>query len=230
MNIEELQKRPFVCRYELLEHYEQLGLNEADLIILMKLLYTYESNHEQPAIEVLQHGTTMQSKEITMIIQKLVQLGLLNMHVEKNADGKFAEYMDLHGFYEQFTQLLKNISTQRIQQDKDQTFQQLFQKIEQGFGRGLSPVEIEHLNQWIDVDKYDLALINAAVDEAFAHHKSSLKYIDRILLNWEKNNVRTVEDSKPIRAQFNQSTHHPTKKIENFPKFDWLKGENPFAE
>lgn len=227
MNSYELQTRPFVCRYELLEHYSELGLNESDLVILMKILYAYETSHEQPSIETLQKGSTMQESEVTMTIQKLIQLGLLEMHVEKNSEGKLSEYINLDGFFEQLSQIFITIDSNMQKMDKAQAFKTLFQKIENGFGRSLSPLEIETINQWLDVNKYDITIINAAVDEALAHDKSSLKYVDRILLNWEKNHVRTVADAKPIRAKFNKQ--QPTvKKIENFPKFDWLKGENPF--
>lgn len=83
MNQRELQIRPVVIRFELLEHYQELGLNENDLVILIKILYAYESSNEQPSIDVLKKGTTMQSSEVTAIIQKLIQLGLLAMRVEK---------------------------------------------------------------------------------------------------------------------------------------------------
>ena len=103
-------------------------------------------------------------------------------------------------------------------------FKQLFQLVEQSFGRPLSPYEIETLNQWIDVDHHDLSVIQAALDEALSQNKLSFKYIDRILLNWKKNNVKTVDDSKKIREQFNKpKMKHVVKKV---PKFDWLNGEN----
>ncbi|AVQ33160.1 DnaD domain protein [Staphylococcus muscae] len=227
MNLHELKTRPFVCRYELLEHYASLGLNESDLIILMKILYAYETSNELPSIDVLQKGTTMQASEITMIIQKLIQLGLLEMNVAKNNDGRLSEYINLDGFYEQLNQVFENINSNMQNIDKKQAFKALFQKIENGFGRTLSALEFETLNKWLDVNEYDLTIIHAAVDEALSHNKTSLKYVDRILLNWEKNNVRTVDDAKPIRAKFNKQ-QSVVKKIENFPKFDWLKGENPF--
>ncbi len=87
---------------------------------------------------------------------------------------------------------------------KKEQFKQLFQIVEQSFGRPLSPYEIETLNQWIDVDHHDLSVIQAALDEALSQNKLSFKYIDRILLNWKKNNVKTVDDSKKIREQFNK--------------------------
>ncbi|EGQ3889669.1 DNA replication protein DnaD, partial [Staphylococcus pseudintermedius] len=45
MNQRELQIRPVVIRFELLEHYQELGLNENDLVILIKILYAYESSN-----------------------------------------------------------------------------------------------------------------------------------------------------------------------------------------
>lgn len=65
-------------------------------------------------------------------------------------------------------------------------FKQLFRVLEDTFARPLSPYEIETLNQWIDVDKHDTAIIQAALDEANSLNKLSFKYIDRILLNWKK--------------------------------------------
>ncbi|MDE9753144.1 DnaD domain-containing protein [Staphylococcus delphini] len=228
MNQRELQIRPVVIRYELLEHYQELGLNENDLVILIKILYAYEASNEQPSIDMLKKGTTMQSSEVTAIIQKLIQLGLLAMRVEKNNEGKFTEYINLDGFYEQLASIFKQIEQSKETISEEEAFKMVFKKIETAFGRALSPLEIEHLNQWIDVDHYAIELIDAAIDEALAHQKTSLKYIDRILLNWQKNNVTTVKDAQHIRAKFKKQPQQPSQKTEHIPKFNWLKGENPF--
>ncbi|MFG6222288.1 DnaD domain-containing protein, partial [Staphylococcus aureus] len=95
---------------------------------------------------------------------------------------------------------------------------------EDTFARPLSPYEIETLNQWIDVDKHDTAIIQAALDEANSLNKLSFKYIDRILLNWKKNNVKTIDDSRKIREKFNKPKM--THTVKTVPKFDWLNGEN----
>ncbi|UEX89160.1 DnaD domain-containing protein [Staphylococcus ratti] len=227
MNARELQIRPVVIRYELLNHYQSLGLNEADLIILIKILHAYDVSNLQPSIETLKQGTTMQETEITMIIQKLIRLDLLSMKVQKNNEGKFSEFINLDGFFNQFSQILAQETQYLEKEDETAHFKQLFTKIESAFGRALSPLEIETLSQWLDVDQYHYQLIEVAIDEAISHNKLSLKYIDRILLNWQKNNVTSVEDTKPIRAKFKIQSQQGPKKIENFPKFDWLNGESP---
>ena len=219
----QLKTRPVVIRRELLDHYSELGLDEQDLIILIKLIYASETSNKQPSIELLQKGSNMQPREVTAVIQNLIQRELLELNVNKDEEGRFTEYMNLDPFYEKLSQLLKKETmTTNVQSDKEK-FKSLFQMIEQTFARPLSPYEIETLNQWIDVDQHDIDIIQAALDEANSQNKLSFKYMDRILLNWKKNNVKTIDDSKEIRKQFNQpKMKHTVKKV---PKFDWLNGE-----
>lgn len=219
----QLKTRPVVIRRELLDHYSELGLDEQDLIILIKLIYASETSNKQPSIELLQKGSNMHPREVTAVIQNLIQRELLELNVNKDEEGRFTEYMNLDPFYEKLSQLLKKetIDT-NVQSDKEK-FKTLFQMIEQTFARPLSPYEIETLNQWIDVDQHDIDIIQAALDEANSQNKLSFKYMDRILLNWKKNNVKTIDDSKEIRKQFNKpKMKHTVKKV---PKFDWLNGE-----
>ena len=225
MNSEQLKIRPVIIRRELLDHYNQLGINEAELVILIKLLHASESSNKQPSIESLQQGTTFGSREVTTIIQSLIQHDLLELKVEKDEECKFTKYMNLNQFYVKLSEIMEQVNIKVEEENTEVEFNVLFQQIEQAFGRPLSPFEIETLNQWLDIDKHELSVIQAALDEATSQNKLSFKYIDRILLNWKKNNVKTIEDSKKISRQFNQpKMKHTIKKV---PKFDWLNGENP---
>lgn len=224
MNIDMLKTRPVVIHKELLEHYNELGINERELVILIKLIHASEMTNKQPSIESLQKGTSLDSREITAIIQNLIQRDLLELNVNKDEEGKFTEYMNLDPFYYKLNDIMQHVNDNNNQKQTELEFNKLFQQIEQAFGRPLSPYEIETLNQWLDVDKHDLNVIQAALDEAESQNKMSFKYIDRILLNWKKNNVKTIEDSKKISRQFNQpKMKHTVKKV---PKFDWLNEEN----
>ncbi|GEQ05150.1 DnaD domain-containing protein [Staphylococcus gallinarum] len=225
MNIEQLKSRPVIIRKELLDHYSDMGLNETELIILIKLLHSAEISNKQPSIETLQQGSTLDSREITAIIQRLIQYDLLELNVSKDEEGKFTEYMNLDKFYTRLSEIIDSIEEEEIAEDNTLAFENVFKNIEQTFGRALSPYEIETINQWLDVDHHELSVIQAALDEATSQNKLSFKYIDRILLNWKKNNVKTIEDSKKISRQFNQPQMKHT--VQKVPKFDWLNGENP---
>lgn len=225
MNVEQLKSRPVIIRQELLDHYADMGLNETELVILIKLLHSAEISNKQPSIESLQRGSTLDSREITAIIQRLIQYDLLELNVNKDEEGKFTEYMNLDKFYTRLSELMDEIEVKEVAKDNAVAFENVFKNIEQTFGRALSPYEIETINQWLDVDQHELPVIQAALDEAASQNKLNFKYIDRILLNWKKNNVKTIEDSKKISRQFNQPKMKHT--VQKVPKFDWLNGENP---
>src|SRR5699024_784158 len=100
---EQLKTRPIVIRKELLDHYNELGLNETELVILIKLLHASETSNKQPSIETLQQGSALDSREITSIIQTLIQHDLLELNVNKDEEGKFTEYMNLDQFYDRLS-------------------------------------------------------------------------------------------------------------------------------
>lgn len=149
MDREQLKTRPIVIRKELLDHYNELGLNETELVILIKLLHASETSNKQPSIETLQQGSALDSREITSIIQTLIQHDLLELNVNKDEEGKFTEYMNLDQFYDRLSEIMQQMNVKQVEHESELEFNTLFQKIEQAFGRPLSPYEIETLNQWL---------------------------------------------------------------------------------
>ena len=83
LNKIQLKTRPVVVRRELFDHYSELGLTEKDLIVLIKLIYASETSNKQPSIDELKLGSDMEPREITSIIQHLIQRDLLQLHVKR---------------------------------------------------------------------------------------------------------------------------------------------------
>lgn len=108
------------------DHYSELGLDEQDLVILIKLLYASETSNKQPSIEFLQKGSTMEPRQITSVIQNLIQRELLELNVSKDEEGKFTEYMNLDPFYHKLNQLLKHQYLKHEEQDKKSSLSNCF--------------------------------------------------------------------------------------------------------
>lgn len=85
---------------------------------------------------------------------------------------------------------------------EDEQEENLFFIFEQEFGRPLSPMEIEMINGWLDNDAYPEPLILAALKEAVFAGKVAFRYVDRILLDWHRNKIRTVEEAKEYTQKF----------------------------
>lgn len=78
----------------------------------------------------------------------------------------------------------------------------LFAKFEAEFGRPLSPTEIEQIMSW--EKKMPADLIAEALRRAVLAGKFNFKYIDRILLDWQKNKVLTLLDVKRQDKEFEE--------------------------
>lgn len=92
-----------------------------------------------------------------------------------------------------------------------------FELIEKNLCRVLSPIEIEVINSW----DYDDEIIELAIRESILNNAKTIKYIDRVLFNWEQNNIRTVEDAKKYIEEFSNKVKPKKKKetkVENYYK------------
>lgn len=114
LNSEQLKVRPVIIRQELLNNYNQLGINETELVILIKLIHASETSNKQPSIESLQQGTSLDSRAITSVIQSLIQSDLLELKVNKDEEGKFTEYMNLNPFYNKLSEIMEKMEVQHL--------------------------------------------------------------------------------------------------------------------
>ena len=110
----------------------------------------------------------------------------------------------------------------------------LFVTFEQEFGRPLSPIEFQQLLDW--AAEYREELIIQALTEAVIANKRNFRYIDRILLNWQRENIRTrheaIEYSKRFRLHALGSMKHMVQENvadtaeRTYPKpifYNWLE-------
>jgi DNA replication protein len=94
---------------------------------------------------------------------------------------------------------VNRIKTQEITPKKD-----VFSVIEIEFGRPLTPMELETITGWLEVDRYKEELVLAALKEAVFAGKLHFRYIDRILLEWSRNQVTTSEMARTYSQKFRQ--------------------------
>lgn len=100
--------------------------------------------------------------------------------------------------------------------------QNIYRRFEQEFGRPLSPTEIEQVQKWESNISADL--VAEALQRAVLAGKFNFKYIDGIIFNWQKNNIRTLLDVKNQDAEFEKqktkggTVRGPTKATGNAAK------------
>ena len=84
----------------------------------------------------------------------------------------------------------------------------------------------------VEDDKYSPELIQMALREAVCSQVYNFKYIDRILINWEKKNIRTKEQVEKEtknyreRSNTNRVETNDDELSEPVPMINWLKDLN----
>lgn len=82
----------------------------------------------------------------------------------------------------------------------EETINPVYEIIEKEFGRFLSPLELEIIDTW----DYPTDVIKLAIQEATTSGNFNVKYIDRIIFNWKKKNIKSVADAKKSIADFRE--------------------------
>ena len=73
----------------------------------------------------------------------------------------------------------------------------IYDFVEQNFARTLSPVEYEEISKWIDNE-----LTRYAIKQAVINNKCSIKYISRILIAYERENIKNVQQAQKREREY----------------------------
>ncbi|MFK4997779.1 DnaD domain-containing protein [Bacillus sp. N9] len=210
----------------LMNKYRQIGLDEKELVLLLQIISFAEKGNEFPTPEQLAHRMTMTSEECSMMLRKLVQAGFIQIE-DQSKDGVGFEKYSLAPLW---LKLIDDIEREQKQASVETALieeQNLYTLFEQEFGRPLSPLECESLAMWIDQDKHDPVLIKAALREAVLSGKLNFRYVDRILFEWKKNGIVTLEQARVQALKFRQKANRPDQKpvqsSNAVPFYNWLE-------
>ncbi|MBB6674084.1 DnaD domain-containing protein [Cohnella nanjingensis] len=203
--------------YALLRSYRALKLTDTDCMLLLQLLaFRQLEQNDFPTMEQLQERLGAGAATIGQTLQNLMRMGLVNIdEVTDPVSGVRAERYNLSGLFHRIGTLLAGgelplrAGPADASAPKDasrpvvvRAHVTLFGTFEQEFGRPLTPMEIETINGWLDQDRYPEELVLFALKESVFAGKLHFRYIDRILLEWSRNRVQSVEDARAHAQRF----------------------------
>lgn len=215
----------------LLTHYKQMGLNEEELVLLLHVFSFLEKGNDFPTPTEISSRMTVSSTRCSDILRKLIQKGFINIEEGYSENGIRFEKYCIKPLWEKLIHefLLNEKDEKKEQQQKNEM--DLYSIFEQEFGRPLSPFECESLAMWLDDDRHEPLIIKAALREAVISGKLNFRYIDRILFEWKKNGIKTIEQAKSYGNKFRQYQNQQHKvsaaeqitRSEAVPFYNWLE-------
>ncbi|MNZ45625.1 DNA replication protein DnaD [compost metagenome] len=202
--------------YALLAHYGALRLSEMEVMLLLQLLAFRQSEQSDfPSMDQLESRMGTAPGELPQVIQRLMKDGWIS--IDEDLDERTGIQIERYNLSGMYAKLGQHMAEQRssvrrgttpTQQEeaplpsRDEQERNLFVIFEKEFARPLTPMECETISGWVDEDGYPDELILLALKEAVFAGKVHFRYIDRILLEWSRNRVKTVEDAKAYTQRF----------------------------
>lgn len=209
-----LKEKNIIIPIYIYKLYPQLNI---DLETFMFLMYLYNSGDKIifDAHKISEEfGTTLE--KVLSYIDKLSNNKLINFCIIKNDKGISEEHISLEYFYEKLSLLLMDSNSN----DTDNNSKTIFELIEREFGRVLSPMEYEIIKAWTE-NNISNELIEEAVKEAIFNGVTNLRYIDKILYEWQKKGIKNKHDVEENRQRFKKEK---PEKMEVF-EYNWLEDD-----
>ena len=194
-----VKAKDYVLRKELFPLIWEYKLNLEEVLLLI-----YFMNEDVPTFDVEQINkiTMISVNKILDSFTSLTNKGLISSGVK--------EVVNLDPIYKcMIDGLMKN--------NKKVVNNNIFEKFEKEFSRTLSPMEYEIINDWLDKNISE-ELILGALKEATYNGVNNLRYIDKIIYEWNKKGFKNMEDVNNHLRNRNTSD----KSVKEISDYNWL--------
>ncbi len=206
-----------------LKHYKDLNLTEEEFIVLLYFFGEDLKTIYNP--EEISKYTAYPIEKVLTIIDSLTQKKMVEVSVIKNEEGVFEEYISIDPLYEKITYLIADINNKLNEREKEKTSKNIFEAFEKEFSRSLSPMEYEIIMKWIE-EGFREEIILEALKEAILNDVRSLRYIDRILIEWRNKKLDTIEKIREYSKNYKlRSDFEDTDNEEEIFHYNWLDNE-----
>ncbi|CQR46662.1 DNA replication protein DnaD [Paraliobacillus sp. PM-2] len=209
---------------KLLSNYHSMGIDEKELVIIFKIYHYQSIGVFFPTPEEIALETTFDQQVCAMLLRQLIQKGLLSIEESTEDSALRNEQYALEPLWDRLYNQVDSDEEQQLSQDQ----MNIFVLFEQEFGRALSPIEIETINIWIDDENQQPSLIKAALREAVLMSKLNFKYIDRILREWKRKGIQSVDEARAHSKAFHSEHAQVERKQQNNNRdtslyYNWLE-------
>lgn len=213
--IEIFKQGNMVIPLYLLQHFKYLKLKLEEFIFLM-YLYNLGDNFVFDPTK-FSNDLNMTLVEVMSFIEVLTDKKFIRVESKKNDKGVMEEFIIMDDFYSKLTL----ITIDEVNKEtNDASKSDIFEVIQKEFGRTISPIEYEIIKAWIE-SGINESVIKEAVKEATFNGVSNLRYIDKILYEWGKLGVKTVEDVEKNRMKRNNTNKNQVNEEVDMDVIEW---------
>ena len=185
----------------------KLNLSLNEFLLLLYFDNSYDAGFD---IKVVAKTLNMKEEDVINAYGMLMAKKIISVKAEKDGFGKIRETVSLDNFYSE-------MRTDYKTKEKEETKTDIYEIFEKEFGRTLSNTDYEIINAWIE-SGFSENLIESALKEAVYNGALTLRYVDKVLYEWNRKGIKEPMD---IRKTLEQEPEMPLYET-SVMNFDWL--------
>ena len=160
-----------------------LGIND-----LLLLIHFDNSDIKSFDVNQIAEASGLSETEILSSFQQLLSKNWIQMETKKDEQGRHVELISLAPFYKQI------VEEKQVEQKALEKID-IFTTFETEFARPISSMEYEIIQAWIEKGFKESTIVSA-LQEAVYNGVRSLRYIDKILYEWQKQGYKNAEEAR----------------------------------
>ena len=208
-----LKQGNIVIPLYLIQNINEFKVTIDEFIFLMYLYNIGDEFTFDP--ERLAKGLNISLEDVMSYISTLSEKHFIKVETFKNDKNILEEKISLEGFYKKITLIMSEEVNKPDVENSN-----IYEIVEKEFGRTLSPIEYEIMKAWVE-NGFTEEVMKEAVKEATFNGVSNLRYIDKILYEWDKLGIKTKEEVE------NHRQRHKERRKEEEPidvfDYDWFE-------
>lgn len=208
-----LEHKNFVVNSLFINQAIKLGLSLTEFMIL---IYFDNLLSKDFNIKKLTKALNIDENFALEAFNNLIEKKLVSITVTKNSSNKINESVNLDGFY-------SLVATDFIEGENIEKSKDIYSVFEKEFGRPISSMEFEIINAWLD-KSFTEEMILGALQEAVYNGVTNLRYVDKILYEWQRKGFKTMKDVE--KHLLNKSKKKDDEKVEELFDYNWLDENN----
>ena len=183
MNLDILKSKKYITNSLFIKKVLELNLTLEEFLML-----TYFDNDFNSYLNMdeLSNNLGITSDKAYEVFTNLLSKKLIDIKTEKDIEGRMIEKVSLDNFYMLVIEEKKKNEKEEIKSD-------IYSEFEQEFGRPITSMEYEIINAWLE-HNYSEELVIGALKEAVYNGVKNLRYIDKILYEWNKKGFKKMSD------------------------------------
>ena len=209
MNLDYFKSQKYITNNLFVKKAIALKLSLEEFIML-----TYFDNDYNSYLNMdeLSKNIGLSSEKAYETFTSLLSKKLIDVKTEKDIEGRMIEKVCLDNFYTMIVEEKQNIIKEEKKTD-------IYTEFEKEFARPITSIEYEIIGAWLE-HNYSEELIVGALKEAVYNGVRNLRYIDKILYEWNKKGFKTMEDVNNHLIK-----REPKKEESELFDYNWLDDE-----